>query len=334
MKTKNTIIKVLALLAVVGAIVYVIRKQKYDFRKYEGTKITEFDFHKYIKQRIEEELPENANWQTAMDTYKTLYGVIQTENAILLENGQPVLKPIIADSCYSEAFAGYWHLFQRFVDHDYFGVKRESWNKNELFQIKNTADSLGRMNGRSEQQSDSLREYANYVDKYYDVKKNKNGKPVYEDKKDELEDEVKKCNSLVSFKNVKSIRDAYNVYPYTNNKAFAATMNSAEADAKENWESTIKRRVNTLVSKPLDYWARDTIVNDTLIEKNWSGALKKFNQDGDGYYGYTKLSDQVDELETISLKQKLVKDLKDCYDSINTKVTEQRNKHNQNNNAY
>jgi hypothetical protein len=341
MKTSNTIIKVLALLAVATIIGYVIFKQKQDEIKFEAISIKEFDFHKYIGQRIEDELPENANWQTAMDTYKTLYGVIQTENAIMLENGQPILEPTTADSCYAEAFTKYWHLFQRYVDHDYFGVKRDNWSKDGLFQIKNAADSLRCMNGRSEQQSDSLKEYANYVEKYYDieVKKNRRGELVYEDKNGELEDKVKNCNSLSSFKSVKSLKDAYNVYPYTNNKAFAATMNSAEADAKKNWESTIERRVNTLVSKPLDFWAKDKIVNDTLTEKDWSGALAKFNENGydnNGkfFYGYNELTRQVNELETSSLKQKLGKDLRERYDSINTKVTEQRNRQNSSNNTY
>jgi hypothetical protein len=144
---------------------------------------------------------------------------------------------------------------------------------------------------------------------------------------------------LSSFKSVKSLKDAYNVYPYTNNKAFAATMNSAEADAKKNWESTIERRVNTLVSKPLDFWAKDKIVNDTLTEKDWSGALAKFNENGydnNGkfFYGYNELTRQVNELETSSLKQKLGKDLRERYDSINTKVTEQRNRQNSSNNTY
>lgn len=312
MKTKNTIIKVLALLAVIGAIVYVIRKQRDEFNKFEkDTKIAEFDFHKYIKQRIEEELPENANWQTAMDTYKTLYGVIQTENAIMLENGQPVLKPTIADSCYSEAFASYWHLFQRYVDHDYFGIKQDNWNKNDLFQIKNMADSLGRMNGRSGQQSDSLREYANYVEKYYDVSKDKKGNPMYENKNKELASLVDNCSSKQSFDNVINIRNEFNKYPYINNNAFAATINRAESDAKKKWETAVENRVKKLVEKPDEYWAEQKTVNDTLVITWTSNSVERFDNEG-----CIKLEKQANELTNSTLKTNLKKRLSEHREHI------------------
>ena len=197
------------------------------YQIYEDNNVSnENDFYSYVDEYISGNII-NQSMSSAWMAYNDLYQNITTDSKNEEES----------EECYFRAFMAIFSVFSNNANRVF---ASDTWNDDDLTNIKNTAQEL--LNRRGLQyETDSLNRYINYVDEYYMAI--------------DFINESHNCTSANSYHNLVNKAKQYSGYPFKNNARLCNIVSDVSDNARVQWKKTIEADVDDFCTN-LDYRCR------------------------------------------------------------------------------
>ena len=237
MKLAIKIFLLVLVVAGIGTVAYfMFRPMKEGGEELEMHEVTKFE--KHIQERVEEEIFDKE-FEEATEGYQSILDEIDTEAAVMLDDGEENLSETEERNCRKEAFFAYAPIFTKHAQR-YF--RKATWDENYIDSLQHMAQQL-LATGIAESGTDvdgQLKNTIETVNDYHEAWK--------------LVNSVSSCSSLSAVDNAISRSNAFRQRsPLSNNTDLVTALASVPEKAKDSYAEYIIRRCNNVANNYNNY---------------------------------------------------------------------------------